>query len=498
MRKALSRNADVVLVLIAGYFLLAVAARLIRSPALEVDETQQALFSQFLLFGYGSQPPIYTWLQYGANAILGPSVAALSLLKNGLMFFCCLYVWLAARLLIREKALVNIATLGVITLPTVFVMVQRDLSHTVLALFAVALSIYALFSTLQKPTAWGYILTGAAIGLGALSKYNFVVLPVAALIAIALEKDMRARLLDWRMLLTIAAALAIATPHIMWVRDHLNLAVSQTTTEMREGDDDVVFHALEGSLELLFAFVKGMALTTAIYALLFFKDLKAIIRASDQSTRIVGRIMLISFICVMLIIWGLGATQVRQKWVTVYLLLWPLYLALKVQAAGILAERKLPSMLAITATLSVGFVIVLLSRGLIAPYFERYSLVHIPYDKFGEAVRKDGQPEPRYVIASGGLVGGNLKMQFPNATVFSGNKDIETLPAKWPAGAIVLLAGTSDDGVMPENPGAELAKLAQRSALPAPTEIRNANVPYTGKGNKRHAFYYAWETIPAR
>lgn len=56
MRKALSRNPDVVLMLIAGYFLFAILSRVIRSPGLEVDEAQQAILSQFLLLGYGSQP----------------------------------------------------------------------------------------------------------------------------------------------------------------------------------------------------------------------------------------------------------------------------------------------------------------------------------------------------------------------------------------------------------------------------------------------------------
>ena len=51
MRKALSRNPDVVLMLIAGYFLFAILSRVIRSPGLEVDESQQAVLSQFLLLG---------------------------------------------------------------------------------------------------------------------------------------------------------------------------------------------------------------------------------------------------------------------------------------------------------------------------------------------------------------------------------------------------------------------------------------------------------------
>ena len=50
----------------------------------------------------------------------------------------------------------------------------------------------------------------------------------------------------------------------------------------------------------------------------------------------------------------------------------------------------------------------------------------------------------------------------------------------------------------PGRAAAALAKLAERSSLPAPAEIRHVEVSYDGKGDKRHAFYYAWETIPAR
>lgn len=498
MRKALSRNPDVVLMLIAGYFLFAVAARIIRSPGLEVDEAQQAVLSQFLLLGYGSQPPVYSWLQYGLNAILSPSIASLSLLKNGLLFLCCLCFWLTARLLIREKALVNVATLGVLTLPTVFVMSQRDLTHTVLALFAVSLFTYVLFKTLKKPAALGYILTGLVIGLGVVSKYNFVIVPVAAILALALEKDLRERLLDWRMLLTVAAALIIATPHLVWVLDNLDLATGQTTSEMREGSEHVTFHGLSGMVELILAFVKGLALTTAIFAALFFKDIKAILRASDQSTRIIGRILLFSFLCLLLIVWWMGATHVRQKWITVYLLLWPLYLGLKVQAAGVAAERKLPSMLAMTSVLAVGFVLVLLGRGVVAPYFDRYSLVHTPYHRFADLLRSDGNPEPQFIMAVGGIVGGNLKMQFPKSTVFIGARDVEPLPTSWPAGSVILLAGDSEDGTTQQDQTDLLAALAQRTSLPVPTEVTRIDVPYAAGSGKRHSFYYAWETIPTQ
>ena len=77
------------------WMLLHVAARVAVSPALELDEAEQALWSQALSWGYGSQPPLYTWLQAGWFALLGPGVLALSSLKFMLLGRTLVLVWLA-------------------------------------------------------------------------------------------------------------------------------------------------------------------------------------------------------------------------------------------------------------------------------------------------------------------------------------------------------------------------------------------------------------------
>ena len=70
------------LVLVCAQVLL----RLALSPALDMDEAEQIVWSQHLAWGYGVQPPLYTWLQWGVNRLLGgQSVLALSLLKHSLL-----------------------------------------------------------------------------------------------------------------------------------------------------------------------------------------------------------------------------------------------------------------------------------------------------------------------------------------------------------------------------------------------------------------------------
>ncbi len=85
---------------LAWLLALALAHVLVRvavSPALKWDEAEQMLWSQQLALGYGAQPPLYTWLQWGVNALVGPSVLALSLLKHALLALTYALMWLAAR-----------------------------------------------------------------------------------------------------------------------------------------------------------------------------------------------------------------------------------------------------------------------------------------------------------------------------------------------------------------------------------------------------------------
>ena len=60
-----------------------------------------------------------------------------------------------------------------------------------------------------------------AVGIGVLSKYNFVLLPVVAALALLPDRQLRARLFDVRVLLMVAVSAAIVAPHALWFLDHM-------------------------------------------------------------------------------------------------------------------------------------------------------------------------------------------------------------------------------------------------------------------------------------
>ena len=131
---------------------------------------------QWLAVGYDSQPPFYNWLQYGIIQLLGSSVLALAVLKNLMLFLSYLLFGLTAHAIIRDRVLAVIATLALITFPHISYEAQRDLSHTVALLFAACMFFFFFVRALQRPTVVNYAMAGVSIGIGILSKYNFVLL----------------------------------------------------------------------------------------------------------------------------------------------------------------------------------------------------------------------------------------------------------------------------------------------------------------------------------
>ncbi len=70
-------------------FALHLALRAAVSETLQLDEAEQIFLTQEFRLGYGSQPPLYTWLQAGVFVLVGKGVPGLALLKSLLLFRTC-------------------------------------------------------------------------------------------------------------------------------------------------------------------------------------------------------------------------------------------------------------------------------------------------------------------------------------------------------------------------------------------------------------------------
>lgn len=328
-------NALLPVLLLATYFTASFVLRLLRGGDLASDEAQQVAFSHALQLGYGNQPPLYNWLFYCFSRLFGVSVATLAFVKNATLLASCIFLGLAARKIVTERETAWISVLGFLSLPAVFLLSQRDLTHSVGAFAVVALFLYVLVLMAERPSTGSYALLGAVAGMGFLAKYNFVIIPFATAVALLLEPGLRRLVLNWRLAITIAVGLIVAGPHVYWAITHLDAATGNTLMEMRAAARSTIPSQLNAAWQLVASIIKCSALTLAIFAAAYRGHIRTIFGASSVWTRVIGRMLVISMILVFVIMLALDATLMRPKWISIFFVAFPLYLALKVDAAGI-------------------------------------------------------------------------------------------------------------------------------------------------------------------
>ncbi len=494
MTRFLRSAPHAVFMLLAVYFAVNFLVRMALPGSLERDEAQQILLSQWLSAGYDTQPPFYNWLQYGLIRLTGPSVFAISILKNGMLFAAYLAYGLAARTVLKDRDLAIIATLSLLTIPQIAFEAQRDLTHTVAVVFAAALFLYGFLRTLAAPTALSYLVTGVAIGIGMIAKYNFALLPAAGLLAILFDREWRQRLFDWRLGLTAAAALVIVLPHALWLLDHLALASGGTMDKLSDGSTGISSQILEGLLSLATAILGFSAVTVAVFAIVFRGDLWKALSAGNRWTALIEAMMAFFLLALLLLILFAGAAHIKDRWLTPLLLVLPLYLCLKIEAAGLGNALQLKRFAPIAAAIMIAVPAILFIRVAAAGLTGDYQKLNVPYDAFARHIAEEGVT-PAVILADDTHLAGNLRLQFPGVPVVSEDYAGFAPDVAWSAQAPVMVVWRNEDGSPAEVPQALLADAARfgNGRAAAAPDLHRVELPYRyGRDGDRYSFSYAW------
>jgi 4-amino-4-deoxy-L-arabinose transferase-like glycosyltransferase len=499
----LARHPGGVFLLLAAYFAVNVLLRLLGPASLELDEGQQLFFAQWLAIGYDSQAPFYNWLQYFAVQLLGDTMLALSLLKNLMLFLSYLLFGLAAQLIIRDRALAVIATLGLITMPQVGYEAQRDLTHTVALLFAACMFFYFFVRALQRPTALNYALTGVAIGIGVLSKYNFVLLPVASMLALLPDRKLRARLFDVRVLLVIAIAAVIVAPHALWFLDHIDQATGRTLGKLTRDADGVRLHQIGmGLLSLIEAVVTISVLTVLVFAAAFGRTFFRSWRAESQWTRLIERIFLAAILLLLLMIVVGGATYVRHRWIIPLFFFLPIYLAAKIEASGESLPHSGKRTYGIIVLAVMVFIPALLySRPLLQGAMGEYGKQNVPYGPAVARILASNPHRPSVILTGDNQLAGNLRLHASDIPVAVPGYEAMERPFPFDATHPILAIWRSrlQEDLTPPLPEGMRVWLDSKAGLAGrPLDVRDAAVPYNlGRPGDAYHFSYAWVYPPA-
>lgn len=400
------------LLLLLLYVTAHVVSRVLISDALELDEAEQALWTQQFAAGYGAQPPLYTWLQWAVFKLAGVSVLSLSLLKNALLALTYAFVWLAARR-IMAAPLAVLAAASMLLLPQIGWESQRDLTHSVLVTTLASATLYIVVRLIERPRPALYVALGIAAGLGIMSKYSYAVFLAALGLALLTTRETRA---VWRhpwVLVSGLIAALIVLPHLLWLIDNWQLASARTIEKLdtTHGFGQGIARGL-GSLAN--AFAATLAAPALVLGVVFGRA--AWQRDGDNPHCAFWRRYLIALLAIMLAMIVLaGATHFKGRWLQPLLFAAPLMFFCC--RPGLASHPRLHWLSRTLFALALIFLTLLSLRPAFNGWRDNMDQLNEPAAELAAALSAAGYDGRAPIVTHDPVLGGVLRVRFPQAQV---------------------------------------------------------------------------------
>ncbi|MEP9355911.1 glycosyltransferase family 39 protein [Xanthobacter sp. KR7-65] len=304
--------------------------------AVNADDAIESYMVQSLELSYVPRnPPLYDWLLWGLQRILGVGTLSFAVLRYTLLFACAMLVYRVARRMILDPRLAALATFSLSTIWVIGYHSHRILTHSNVMIVAIAGAFLTLMALSRRPSLGLYAGLGLWIAAGVLGKFGFVAFLGVLIIACLLEPAYRRVILDPRLLVTLAVAavpLGIYGFALWRFGQNVAEATAQTIGATGAGWDDV----LASMLGALAGYVLPLVLLMAVVFLPYNRGGDAGQDDADRraARRVLRTVIVIGIVATLATTLAVGTTSLRDRYFHVFLLLLPVYLFAELERLG--------------------------------------------------------------------------------------------------------------------------------------------------------------------
>jgi 4-amino-4-deoxy-L-arabinose transferase-like glycosyltransferase len=422
----------------------------------------------------------------------GASVASLTLLKYALLAVAYALTWAASRRILNSPTHASLATFSLLLLLPIGWFVHDDLTQSVAVLAAAAGTLLALIRVEGAPALRWYVALGLGLGLGTLSKLNYLVFAGAlALAALSLE-PYRRRLRDPRIGVSVLVGTALVLPHAFWLRTASDDLSRLYVREILAGGGPSFAAGVLGGLGGVLRALAYYAVPIGLLFLVHFPEVYRVrpARPGPPGGLLVGRTLLAG---VGLLVGGalLGVVgQLKFRWAIPLLFLLPLYAfwrldRLPADVSGRRRARAYGSVLVVVEMLMVAAIVAQTFAG---ARFDMPARLNTPYDQVAPAVATEGFDRGTIVTGRGPLAG-NLRLAFPVSRVASLETPDYVPPPADEGGQCLVIWDEGTGDVIPEDLGAWLRSRFDVDGLPA-QPFGRVSAPYRHTPGHEYRAYY--------
>jgi 4-amino-4-deoxy-L-arabinose transferase-like glycosyltransferase len=396
-------------------------ARLAIPSQLAPADALSMLAAQKLVVAYQvGQPPLFDWSVWAVQQLLGPTAFSIYLTKYAFMGTAGMFVYWATLAATAHARAAAVASLSLMLLFNVGMTSHDQSTHSV-ALIAALAATFHFFIMLAKRAAWrDYIGLGLSIAAGTLSKYGYLIMPVAFSLAFLASPRLRDRILCARFALALALATALALPFAVWLVLHFDQLVARTSSELIELQDAPYLTRVGSALtEFAYSFAVYCLPAMPVLWILFPRLLtRGPTRLRVQQGRlpdVIGLALIIGVAIAILLILASGIDVMRSRYMHVLALLVPTYAAMYVQPEE-LTRRRFAVFLGIVAVLQFAtFAPRAVTRYFpVSPICSKCAVV-MPIESLAGEIARRGYGQAAFWVGNNAFLGGNLRRHLPSA-----------------------------------------------------------------------------------
>ena len=399
-----------------AYLALYLVMRLLEQGGLERDDAEMVYLAQDMRLGYGTQPPLYVWLQWLAFRWFGQNRFALVLVKELALALLYLAVAGAARTLVGRQGAIA-ASAALLLFPQIAWEALRIQTHSVLATALAASALWSYAGLLGKPGRLRYAGFGLVCGLGLLAKYNVGIFLAGIVGASWMVPDHRRRL--WRPDAWIVPAVAtiVLLPHLSWVVRHPDAAFAATLHKMQDGTSHLSYglNLITGAVELLSTMASFVAVPCIVFAAVCWPMRKRLaIDARAPASRFMLSLYGICLLLLAALVLSGRVGLIKERWMMP--ILFGLPLTALVVLPGLRTPRACRAIVRVAAVVALLALAALAARTWLGPAWGRVVAANYPYASLAEALVRmqvRGAPATTVIVTDDVMLAGNLRFDCP-------------------------------------------------------------------------------------
>jgi len=418
----------------ALYVLAHILVRIPFSDVVAVDWVGETLYAQTIDWGQTPKyPPLPAWALWTVHQITGPGVLSTLVVKYAVLWAAFVAYFFASRRVLGHDGWSVLAVLCVLLLFQIGWNIHEGVTHTVFLVLAAPLTLLAALNTAtavsERQKLLAYVLAGVAVAIGALAKQAYFAGLAALVLALLVQPGYRAAVVNWRVLIAGAVAVALAGPHYVWALSSgfdFGGAASVTLAGAASAPWHLqVLSGLWSSIRAPLLFLLPLLPILILLVPRAFRPSNALHPGAhgvsgQDPVRLVRDTVLFGIVVLVVPVFVAGVSHYGERWMHPLMLLAPIYLVAMVRAARPSA-RRIRTLLWLVAGLSLVAVGWRLA-GFVYPSQVTCGKcrLEVPYAALADRVADMGFVNGT-ILAGDEHIAGNLRTHFPKARVVALN-----------------------------------------------------------------------------